>query len=208
MKRIGITGGIGSGKSEVTGLLRRKGYAVIDADEVSRESAIPGEPAMLRLREELNALGGDLVGIVFNEDGSLDRKASAKLMFSDPSVLEIFNRIFHEDIWRRIEAAALKMEEAGKEVVFVSAALLFEAGGDRKVDEVWLITADEGLRISRTKQRDGLSEADVRARMATQMPEEEKRLHSDVIIENNGTVEELYAIVEEQLAKDAKAKES
>ena len=192
MRRIGITGGIGSGKSEVTKLLRQKGYTVIDADEVAREAAVPGEPAMLRLREELP-------DEVFLEDGNLNRQALAKLMFNDPMVLMTVNEIFHGDIRERIEAAARERQEAGDETVFLSIPLLFESGADWMTDAIWLVAADEDIRLRRTMERDGLSEEDVRARMQSQMPEAEKRARADVIIENNGIIEELHTQVERLL---------
>jgi len=192
MRRVGITGGIGSGKSEVTNLLRDKGYAVIDADEVSRESAAPGEPAMLRLKEEI----GDEV---FFADGSLDRQELARIIFSNPIALMTVNEIFHGDIKERLEAHILELERKGEETVFISAPLLFESGAEWMADEVWLVTAEEGKRLERVMERDGLTEAEVRARMENQMPEEEKRARADVVIENNGGLEELYSEVEKFL---------
>ena len=193
MKRIGITGGIGSGKSVVTELLREMGFSVIDADEIAREAAVPGEPSMLRLREEI---GDD----IFLEDGNLDRQALAKLMFYDPIVLLTVNEIFHADIRERIENAAHECDERGEAIVFFAIPLLFEAKVDWKLDKVWLVTADEDIRLRRVMSRDGLSEEDVRARMQNQMPEEEKRAKADVVFENNGTFADLYAHVKRELA--------
>ena len=194
MKRIGITGGIGSGKSVVTKLLRRKGYTVLDADEVAREAAAPGEPSMLRLSEEI---GDD----IFLEDGNLDRKKLAKLMFSEPMVLMIVNEIFHSDIRRRIEEKAAKAAERGESIMFISAPLLFESEADWMTDEIWLVTADEDVRLERVMKRDGMPEEDVRARMNSQMPEEEKRKRADTVFENNGTVPELLEKVEKALRR-------
>ena len=194
LKRIGITGGMGAGKSEVTRYLRGKGYTVIDADEAAREAAVPGEPAMLRLREEI----GD--GI-FLEDGNLDRQALAKLMFYDSIILMTVNEIFHRDIWERIEKHAKECEERGEQVVFLAVPLLFESDMDWGLDETWLVTADDSVRIERAMKRDGISEEDAIARMQSQMPEEEKRARAGVIIENNGTKEELLARVDGLLAQ-------
>jgi len=192
MKRIGITGGIGSGKSAVTNFLREKGYTVIDADEVAREAAVPGEPAMLRLREEIGE------GI-FCEDGTLDRQKLARIIFSSPIAILTVNEIFHGDIKERIEAHVRERERLGEDVVFISAPLLFETDADWMADEKWLVTADEEKRLRRVMERDGLSADDVFARMANQMPEEEKRTRADVVIENNGTLKELCKEVEELL---------
>ena len=192
MKKIGLTGGIGSGKSTVTDYLKGKGYTVIDADEVSREAAMPGEPAMLRLEEELDE-------DVFLGDGSLDRQKLAEIIFSNPIALMTVNEIFHGDIKERIEKKVREREKRGEKIVFLAIPLLFEADAGWMADEKWLITADEDIRLRRVMERDGLSEADVRARMDSQMPEEEKRAMADVIIENNGTLEELIEKVEKTL---------
>ena len=192
MKRIGITGGIGSGKSTVTDWLRDQGYTVIDADEVAREAQSPGEPAMLRLREEM---GDD----VFYEDGSLNRQELANIMFYDPVSLLSVNEIFHGDIKERIEAYARECEKRGDNLIFLSIPLLFESDAGWMADEVWLVTADEEKRLKRVMDRDGSTREDVKARMDSQMPEEEKRALADVVIENNGTLDELITLVEKFL---------
>jgi len=189
MKRIGITGGIGSGKSAVTNLLRETGYYVIDADEVSREAAMPGEPAILRLREEF---GDD----IFFKDGVLDRQELARVIFSDPNALGKVNDIFHGDIIERIEKRIKILEWDGVNPVFIAAPLLFETGADRIADEIWLVTADEETRLKRVMDRDGLSAEEVRSRIESQMPEDEKRLKADIVIENDGTFEKLCKEVE------------
>jgi len=187
VRRIGITGGIGSGKSEVTDYLREKGYPVIDADEVAREAAMPGEPAMLSLREEI----GDEI---FLEDGTLNRQELAKIMFTDSMTLMTVNEIFHGDIKERIEAHVNEQHDA--QVIFISVPLLFESDAEWMADETWLVTADEDLRLRRVMGRDGMTEEEVRARMSSQMPEEEKRGRADVVIENNGTKKELRTFID------------
>ena len=194
MKKIGITGGIGSGKSMLTNWLREKGYPVIDADEVSREAAAPGEPAMLRLLEEIGSE-------VFNNDGSLNRQKLANIIFYDPISLMTVNEIFHGDIKERIEEKVSEHEKMGERVVFLSVPLLFETEADWLLDEKWLVTSDEEKRLKRVMDRDGITEQDVRARMASQMPEEKKRAKADFIIENNGTPDDLYGEVEKILKR-------
>jgi len=192
IKTIGITGGIGSGKSAVTNRLRELGYPVIDADEVSREAALPREPAMIILRKKL---GDD----IFLEDGNLDRPALAKLIFNDPEVLKIVNKVLHKDILRRIESKKQRLIDNGERMIFISAPLLFEASADEMTDEVWLVTTDEDIRLKRVKERDGISESDIRLRMKNQMPEAEKRKRADIIIENNGTLDDLYESIKSLL---------
>ena len=200
VKQIGITGGIGSGKSEVTKLLRQKGYTVIDADEVSRDASSPGSEALRRLRERL---GDD----VFLPDGSLNRKKLAALMFANDDILVAVNDIFHPDIFSRIETIAKETVPLKDSPVFISVPLLFETNTDGMMDEVWLVTADEHIRLKRVLERGGMSESDIRARMAAQMPEDEKRSKAGVIIENNGTLEELYEVVEKLLNRETKNEE-
>ena len=190
IRKIGITGGIGSGKSEVTNYLCGLGYHIVDADEIAREVSLPGQKPMLKLRK----IFGEKI---FLEDGNLNRSALAKMMFEDLSVLGIVNEIFHTEILGRIEAQINKSAMNGDEIVFVSAPLLFETNADIMTDESWLITADEDVRLARVINRDGLTEADIRARMRNQMPEEEKRKRADFIIENNGTLEQLYKEIDD-----------
>jgi len=194
MKRIGITGGIGSGKTEVTNIIREEGYIVIDADEISRELAKPGGPVLERLNNEIGQH-------VFSEDGHLDRKALAALMFNDPETLETVNRIFHPEIKRRISDLISIAASENRKAVFISAPLLFESGADKETDEVWLVTADDDIRIKRTAERDGISEKEVSERIRNQMPETEKLKKADVIIENNGSLEQLRSEIKTLLYK-------
>ncbi|MDR0874780.1 MAG: dephospho-CoA kinase [Clostridiales Family XIII bacterium] len=189
-KRIGITGGIGAGKSAVTDYLRSKGFVVIDADEVQREATRPGEIAMLQLAEEI---GDD----IFLEDGELNRPMLADLMFSDPDILFTVNLILHSDIRARME----KKIAAAEGTVFLSIPLLFESKERWDCDAVWLVTADEDVRLSRAMARDGADEEAVRARMSAQMPEEEKRALTGIVIENNGTLAQLYANIDKFIAQ-------
>jgi len=147
---------------------------------------------MISLREEI----GDEA---FYEDGALNRQELAKIIFSNPIALMTVNEIFHGDIMERIEAHARECERRGDDVVFISAPLLFEAKGDRTADEVWLVTADDEVRLRRVMERDGLTAEEVCARMENQMPEADKREKADIIIENDGTLEELRTTVEKLL---------
>jgi len=199
-RKIGITGGIGAGKSVVTDYLREKGYLVIDADEVAHEASRPGEPAMLRVAE---TFGGSVV----TPQGELDRPTLAKLVFADPNKLLALNEIFHKDIGERIEKAVRTAEDNDVDdrmrvghgrgrMVFLSVPLLFETETEETglaVDEVWLVTADDDIRLRRAMARDGATEENIRARMRNQMPEAEKRERADVVLENNGTREDLFA---------------
>jgi dephospho-CoA kinase len=187
---IGITGGIGSGKSVVSDYLRSQGYAVIDADEVAREAVMPGEPALAKISE---AFGDDVI----LSDGSLDRAALAKKAFANKKNTDLLNSITHEDIGRRVDAIIEKVfQNANNNLVFYDAPLIFESGMSARFDEVWLITADAHTRLKRAALRDKAPEAEIKARMDKQMPEHEKAKMADIIIKNNGTKEDLIYAVE------------
>jgi dephospho-CoA kinase len=193
MRLIGITGGIGSGKSVVTDHLRRVGFPVCDADEVAREAVRPGEPALQALIDRFGR--GILCG-----DGTLNRPALAHIAFGSEENTQVLNGIMHGDIERRItawltERAAEVAKRASGAVVFLSAPLLFEAGLAKRCDEVWLVAADEDERVRRAAKRDGLTEEEIRARVRHQMPEAEKTEKADVVIRNDGTIDELIAHV-------------
>lgn len=187
-KKIGITGGIGSGKSTVTDHLREKGFVVIDADEVSRDVAEPGGIALQKLTEELGE------GILL-PDGNLDRARLAEIMFYDADLILVVNGIFHEEIKNRMD----KLVDAEEGTVIISAPLLFETNMQKMCDETWLIIADEHIRATRAATRDNVDVSQVKARMAHQMTDEEKKELADIIIDNNGSVDELLKKIDELL---------
>ncbi len=183
--RIGITGGIGSGKSEVTKYLRSLSEYVICADEVSRQIVMPGEEGADALRREFGA------GI-FLEDGTLNRKKLADEVFSDEKKLMVLNNILHPLILKRIEELAKQRE--GR--VFIDAALLIQTGMHKTVDMIWLVVADLSTRISRVVKRDGLSAAEVERRIKSQISDEEMAAFADEIIRNDGSLSALKAHVD------------
>jgi dephospho-CoA kinase len=188
---IGITGGIGAGKSVVTEHLRSRGYTVIDADEVAREAVLPGEPALAALA---CAFGAEIL----RTDGTLDRAALAALAFADGSGTLKLNAILHADILERINVhlSNRKKREDAASLTFLSAPLLFETSLDGLCDEVWLITAPEETRVARAASRDGLPEDAIRDRASRQLDEDEKRRRAHVEIKNTGSKEELLERVE------------
>ena len=201
MKIIGLTGGIGSGKSAVTSYLRRKLYTVYDADEIAREAVLPGEPALKKIAE---TFGKD----VLTEEGLLNRQALASIVFSSDEKIKVLNSIMHKDIDDRIIKYLERhknhiIKSRGKiktlKTVFLAAPLLFESGLDKLCDEVWLVKADDDIRIARAAMRDGVDEESIRNRIKFQMKEDEKLTLSDVIIDNNGSEDELYNKLDELL---------
>ncbi len=188
--RIGITGGIGSGKSEVVKHLRSLGKYVICADEVSRQVVMPGEVGAAALRRVFGSS-------FFLDDGSLDRKKLADEVFSNDDRLDLLNKTLHPLILQRIEQYA----QQGQGPVFIDAALLIQTGMHKTVDVVWLVVAKKSTRIARVVKRDGLSAAEVKRRIDSQISDETMAAYADEIIQNNSSISELKIRVDELLKK-------
>jgi len=189
MKLIGITGGIASGKSAVTDYLRGLGYKVICADEVSREVSKKGREGYFAVK---NAFGDSF----FTTEGEIDRRRLGAYVFSNPSALEKLNRILQPVILEAIRKEAFK---SGSSVVFIDAALLIESGLQDEMDAVWLIAADEAVRIKRIAERDGLSEEEARKRIRNQLSDKEKKKYADAVIDNTGELQKTIEKVQELL---------
>ena len=186
---IGLTGGIASGKSTVTARLKSLGAFVADADEISRE-VMASEEVLARIREEFGPG-------VFAPDGSLDRTKLAQRVFSSRERVALLDRITHPLIAKRLIEVAEEAQHSGQyPLVFVDAALLIESGFYRICNRVWLITANTGLRIRRIILRNGLSYEAAAKRVASQMSDEEKLPFASVVIDNNGSLEELIEKVD------------
>ncbi|MGI6549522.1 MAG: dephospho-CoA kinase [Syntrophomonadales bacterium] len=179
---IGLTGGIASGKSTVSNMLKEMGLPVIDADQVAREIVEPGQRAFNDIVREF---GPQVVG----PDGQLDRKALGNLVFAHPDLRLKLNSITHPRLW---EVFDYRMQELPSDVKIVvwDVPLLLETGMDHKVDEVWLVWVDEAMQIERLMKRDNLTLEEARNRLQSQMPIKEKMKRADRLIDNRGTVEE------------------
>jgi len=181
---IGLTGGIGTGKTEVTHVLRELGAVVIESDKVAHMSYEPGTEAH---RDIVNRFGDG----VLSESGVIDRSQLGKIVFSDPARrLEL-----EEIVWpatRKLTLALLKEEEnRGTEIVVVEVPKLFESGWDRIADIVWTVESPEGEIGKRVEQRSGLSQSETDARAAAQLTRTERVEKANAVIENNGTLEDL-----------------
>ena len=187
---VGITGGIGSGKSEVTTYLRHRGYTVICADEVSRDIVKSGEPGHAAI---LQTLGNRF----FHSDGSLDRKKLAAYVFANEDRVAQLNSLLHPMIVTRI----FELVRTHRGIVFIDAALLIQTNMHEEVDAVWVIVADKTLRISRVIQRDGCTEIDVRQRIDSQMSDHDMIAYADAVIDNSSTMQELHKQVDKLLSK-------
>jgi dephospho-CoA kinase len=172
----GITGGIGSGKSVISRMLKAMGYPVFAADEESKK-ILDHDP---EVRRQVIALLGSAA---YAAEGSADRQFIAGIVFTDPSKLEALNQILHPVVRRHFLAWA----EAQKgNLVFKEAAILFESGSYSDMDLVIGVTAPDAVRIQRVMDRDGKTEDEVRTIMNRQMPTEELISRCDFVIENDG----------------------
>ena len=180
---IGLTGGIGSGKTTVAQMLEQKGAALLSADAVGHEVYLPGRPAW---REIVDAFGRKVVA----EDGSIDRKKLGAIVFADEEQLKRLNSITHprmKDLMReKLEAE----REHGVEVAVLEAALLFDAGWDDLADEVWVTVAPPEVAASRTAARSGLSVEEALSRVRAQMSNEERIGRSQIVIDTDCPLEE------------------
>ena len=187
---IGLTGSIGTGKSTVAEFLARRGAVVINADEVGHHAFLPNTPIW---EEVVAAFGRDILG----EGEEIDRKRLGEIVFNAPEKLQLLNQIMHPRMKDMMAAQIARLREEGVEVVVVEAALLIEAGWAGLADQVWVTTASEDTVIRRLASRNGLSEEQVRARVRSQMPPEEKLGYADVAVDTNCTLAE----VEEKVAQ-------
>ena len=186
MLRIGLTGGIGSGKSTVSRLLERRGAVIVDADVIAREVLAPGTPGLAAVVE---AFGRGVVAA----DGSLDRPALAAVVFADPGARARLDGIVHPLV--RARAGELAAGAPPDAVVVHDVPLLAETGQASSYDLVVVVEADADTRIARLVQR-GLTAADARARIAVQATDEERRAIADVLLDNSGSPEQLAVQVD------------
>jgi dephospho-CoA kinase len=184
MKRIVIAGGIGAGKSAVCERLRALGYTVIDADDVAHDVTAKGSPALAAL---VDAFGS----AVLANDGSLDRAFMAEIVFNDRSALRRLNRITHGQIGVEI---VRQLDEAVGDAVFVAVPLFRPEHRKAFVlDEVWSVQVEPVTAVHRLVEGRGFREADARARLATQMSNDERERIVDRVFWNEGSLDELFA---------------
>ncbi|MBB6097780.1 dephospho-CoA kinase [Deinobacterium chartae] len=189
MRRLGLTGSIGSGKSTVAQLLRQRGLPVLDADQAAREVTAKDDT----LQEIAAAFGAQFV-----RHNVLDRAALAAHVFGHPERLDRLNAIVHPRVRAHLRALEAALE-ADHPWVVQDIPLLFEGGLEAQMDAVLVVDAPFELRLGRARARDGMSEEQFRARDAAQMPPAEKRRRASRVIENDGSLEDLEAQVDRAL---------
>ncbi|TMD41882.1 MAG: dephospho-CoA kinase [Chloroflexi bacterium] len=182
MRVLGLTGGIGSGKSLVASLFARLGAEVVDADQLAREVVEPGQPALAQIVE---SFGADIL----LPEGRLDRARLGQLVFADPSARARLNAITHPAILERMrqEIAA----RAGRDGLLVlDIPLLYESGRQNLVEKVVVVWVDRATQLERLTGRTGITAQAAQQRIDSQMPLDEKRARADYLIDNRGTTEE------------------
>jgi dephospho-CoA kinase len=197
---IGLTGGIGAGKSTVTQMLEELGAAVIDADKVGHQIYLPDLPAW---REIVETFGPD----VLHADRTINRQALGKIVFADPEALRTLNRIVHPKMFERMaDLIAGQRACGGMRAVVIEAAILIEANWQALADQIWLVVASEPVVIERLAKQRNLSPEQVRTRIAAQLSNEERLKHAHVVIRNDGSLDEVRAAVRrawDQLCRSA-----
>ena len=190
MLRIGLTGGIASGKSTVSEAFARLGAKVLDADEVAREVVLPGKPAWTKLR---HTFGSEF----FHPDGRLNRSKLRRLVFADPEQRSRLNAIVHPEVMSEIDFRFEQLTSSAEHaVVLVDVPLLLEVEAADRFDRVVVVYVNETVQLGRLMERDGLSAEEASQALSTQIPLRDKVKQADFVIDNSGTLEETQAQVE------------
>jgi dephospho-CoA kinase len=190
VRLIGLTGGIGAGKSVVASTLAALGAEVIDADHEGHEAYARGSIGWRRLTE---LFGSRLL----DEEFAIDRRKLGELVFGSKQAMAWLNAAIHPLIRGRISARLAELKKQNVEAVVLDAALLYQAGWDDLTDEVWVIRAPVGSVVSRLMEQRGLRDTEARARIDAQEPADRLADRADVVIDNTGSLEELQRTVEQ-----------
>lgn len=193
MHLFGLTGGIASGKSVVAARLRERGVPVIDADKLAREAVLPGTDALAQI---VATFGKDiLLG-----DGSLDRKKLGQIVFADAEKRKALNAIVHPAVSMLTFARSKELRDEGEALVAYEAALIVENGVADAFRPLVVVSAPDDVQIERMMSRDGITEAEAKARLLAQMPLAEKVAQADYVIENTGSIADVERRTDEVLA--------
>jgi dephospho-CoA kinase len=187
---IGLTGSIGTGKSESARQLEMLGASIISADQVGHEAYTPNTEAW---EQVVAAFGDDIL----QGDKEIDRRKLGAIVFSDSSQLDKLNAIMHPRMARMVSDKIEVLRGQGVKVVVVEAALLFEAGWDTLVEEVWVTDSSEDIVVGRLKERNGLSEEEAKKRINSQMDRAERIERSDFVIDNSSDMAGLESAIKE-----------
>ena len=189
---LGLTGGIATGKSTVTAMLRERGIPVIDADQIAREVVEPGKPAYEAI---VRHFGRDIL----LEDGQIDRKKLGEVVFSDEAERQKLNAIVHPEVRRVMRQEAVVAEANGAPIVFMDIPLLYESKLQYLVEKIVVVYAPSDMQLARMMERDELDEEQAKKRLRAQFPIDQKKLEADFLIDNSQSREETQRQVEELL---------
>jgi len=179
VRLVGLTGGIATGKSTFARALLALGVPVIDADRLAHEAVARGTPA-------LAALAADFGPGILGPDGELDRKRMAARVFAEPAARARLEAIVHPAVREGMRAETARLAAAGHDLAFYDVPLLYEVGLDRELEAVAVVWAPRSAQLERLRARDGLSAAEAEARLAAQLPADEKAARADFVVENDG----------------------
>jgi dephospho-CoA kinase len=189
MLTIGLTGGIGSGKSTVIKLLAELGAPIVDADKVGHAIYEPGGPAY----PDMIAAFGDQI---LAPDRTIDRKKLGPIVFADPAALKRLNSIVHPKMFARMREMVGEMRAKGeRKPIVIEAAILIEANWQPLFDEIWLVVTSREQVMTRIERDRGMARDQIEARIKAQLPDDERRKHATTVITNDGTIEALRATV-------------
>lgn len=193
MLTIGLTGGIATGKSAVAALLNQRPHiSVLDADDIAKEVVQSGTKT---LTEIFTCFGPE----VFDAEGALDRDALGKRVMSDPAARAQLEGITHPRIRAAILEGLIALADGGAKIAVVEAALLVETGSHRAYDQLWVVTCSPAIQLERLVKRKNCTEEEAQKWISAQLPLEKKIALADVILENNGSLQDLKALVDRSL---------
>ena len=191
MRKVGLTGGIASGKSTVSGMFRELGVPVIDADMIAREVVAPGSRALEAI---VDAFGEEIL----TEEKSLNRARLGEIVFSDPTKKKVLEGILHPEIIAEQDRRLKDLEREGRTpVAIVDAAVMIESGSWKRFDSLVVVDCEESQQISRLRLRNGMNEDEAVRRVDAQMPLSEKVKYADHVIDNRGSIDDTRKQVEE-----------
>jgi dephospho-CoA kinase len=183
VRRVGLTGGIATGKSYVRGRFEALGVPTIDADTLAREAVAPGSTGLAAVAERFGPG-------VLDASGTLDRRTLASIVFADPDARRALEHIIHPYVRARVDAWFRALDPARHPFAVADIPLLFETGGDREYDAVIVTACDPETQVRRIMERDPVTDAEARQRLAAQLPIDEKIRRADYVIRTEGTHEE------------------
>lgn len=194
MKVIGLTGGIASGKSTVSQLMREKGIPVICADELARRVAEPGQSAYQKIIKNFGLT-------VLHPDKTINRSKLAALVFSSSQKLKKLNSLIHPAIIKEMKKEIQELKKKKEKIIILDIPLLYEEKLDRLCDKVIVVYVPEEIQRERLKKRDNLSDQEITSRLTSQMPIDEKKKLADLVIDNSEALEETKRQLEVVLKK-------